>query len=242
MTRLLVTGASRGLGLALVRCALARRDVVFAACRSPETAHELRELCEEVPTLLTILPLDLLDPDTHQQVRSEVEARSGALDVLVNSAGIYIRDPSVAPEESHRSISRFDGTTALQLLRTNAVAPLEVTRALLPLLLRGHRPRIMFISSNMGSIAGKTGKEIEYGYSASKAALNMFARVLACELADSGVSAISVSPGWVATDMGTSQAPLAALNVARGLLDVIDGLEPTASGSFVSWQGDSIPW
>jgi NAD(P)-dependent dehydrogenase (short-subunit alcohol dehydrogenase family) len=196
---------------------------------------------------LRIVRIDLLDPITHARAAEEIRAQAGALDVLINNAGIYIRDPRVAPEKTHRSIRLFNATSTLELLRINAVAPLEITRTLLPLLLRVDHldkklPRIAFISSGMASIGGKNGAEIEYGYSGSKAALNMFARVLAQELASHGILVALLSPGWVATDMGTSHAPLQPAVVAEGLFNVIDALDPATSGSFLTWQGQPLPW
>jgi len=225
-----------------VRHCLDNGHLVFATCRSPDKAGSLHRLREAHPDTLRILRLDLLDPGSHEEVRASVEAQTGAIDVLVNNAGIYIRDPRVAPEGKHRSIGRFDPEATLELFRVNAVAPLAVTRTLLPLLMKGDRPRIAFLSSGMSSIGAKDGSEIEYSYSASKAALNMFARVLAHEVAEQGILVISIDPGWVATDMGTQRAPLQPDEVARGLWQVIEGLDTSGSGSFLDWKGRPVRW
>jgi NAD(P)-dependent dehydrogenase (short-subunit alcohol dehydrogenase family) len=94
----------------------------------------------------------------------------------------------------------------------------------------------------MGSIAGKQRGEIEYGYSASKAALNMLARVLAKDVSSRGILVVTLDPGWVATDMGTSAAPLEPVEVADGLWSVIGGLDSAGSGAFLDWQGRPVPW
>lgn len=242
MKRILVTGSNRGIGLALVRHAVASGDFVFAACRSPSNAQSLRELREEYPDTLRIVLLDLLDTGTHDAVTTEVEAEAGALDVLVNNAGIYITDPSVSPASSHRSIGDYDSGRIQEFFRVNALAPLAVTQALLPALQKGTSPRIAFLSSGMASIGGKDGSEIEYGYSASKAALNMFSRVLAHELSNKGILVVSLDPGWVATDMGTERAPLRPDAVAQGLWEVISGLRPADTGSFLDWTGRPVEW
>jgi NAD(P)-dependent dehydrogenase (short-subunit alcohol dehydrogenase family) len=203
MRRVLITGSNRGIGLALVRRYLAAGDFVFATCRAPDRAGQLHALYEAHADTIKILRLDLLDPRTHTEVHDAVSAQSGAVDVLINNAGIYISDPTVAPEENHASIQRFDG---------------------------------------MGSIAGKQRGEIEYGYSASKAALNMLARVLAKDVSSRGILVVTLDPGWVATDMGTSAAPLEPVEVADGLWSVIGGLDSAGSGAFLDWQGRPVPW
>lgn len=242
MRRVAITGANRGIGLELTRVALERGDLVLATCRAPAKAEALHALGGEHPETLHVLPLDLLEQRTHRHARGEIEARTGALDILINCAGIYVRDPSVAPEASHRSAARLDQETMIQMLRVNAVAPLMVTREVLPLLRRGTRPRVVFLSSGMGSIGGKDGREIEYSYSASKAALNMLARVLSYELRDEGISVVSVSPGWVATEMGGPRAPIEPDEAASRLWGVIDGVDLELSGSFLDLSGRALSW
>ena len=242
MRRIFITGSNRGIGLALVRRGLADGNVVFAACRSPAKAEALRRLKGTHRDKIKVLRLDLLDPDSHEAARKEVEAQAGAIDVLINNAGIYTSDPTVAPERTHHSIRRFDADTSLELIRVNTVAQLSVTRELLPLVEKGDRPRIAFLSSGMGSIARKVRGEVEYSYSASKAALNMFARVLGNELADDGIFVTTLDPGWVSTDMGTSAAPLQPDRVADGLWRVINNLDRSSSGMFLDWRGGVVKW
>jgi NAD(P)-dependent dehydrogenase (short-subunit alcohol dehydrogenase family) len=242
MKRVLVTGSNRGIGLALVGHALARGDRVFAACRVPSAAAALRDLQSASGDRLAILELDLSLEQTHARAFAEVEARAGGLDVLVNNAGIYFRHPSVAPAEAHTSIDRFQAAPTSELLRVNALQPMALTRRLLPLLRRGRQPCVAFLSSGMGSIGRKGGGEVEYGYSASKATLNMLARVLASELAPEAIRVVLLDPGWVATDMGTQRAPLQPDDVVPGLWQAIDSLDQSASGAFLNWRGQPVPW
>lgn len=130
----------------------------------------------------------------------------------------------------------------MQMFRVNTVAPLVVTRALLPLLRKGDCPKVIFMSTGMASISKKDGREIEYGYSASKAALNMAAKVLSHELRPDGVCVAAISPGWVKTDMGTPEAPLEPNEVAEGIWAAVRGLEAGQSGAFLDWRGERIPW
>ncbi len=242
MRRVLITGCSRGIGLALVPFVLADGDDVFATCRSPDTADELQVLADNCKRQLSVLRLDLTDSSSHTAVRNYVLDRTGALDILINNAAVYVHDHSVSPEASHRSIDHVEARTLLEMFRVNTVAPLAVTRALLPLLRKGDCPKVVFMSSGMASINNKDGREIEYGYSASKAALNMLTRVLSHELRADGISVAAISPGWVATDMGTPSAPLKPDEVAEGLWNVIKVLDTSQSGTFLDWHGDRIPW
>ncbi len=241
MNRVLITGSNRGIGLALVKESLVRGNQVFASCRLPEQAFELKKLEQAHSGQLSILHLDLADEKSYVTARDEVARQAGALDVLINNAGIFLRDASEI-SGTECPLDRLQSEDLLQTLRINTVAPLLVTRALFPLLRKGEDARVAFISSGMGSIANKAAGGIEYGYSASKAALNMYARVLGNDLQKDGVSVVTLSPGWVATDMGTANAPLKPAQVATGLLNVIQSLRADQSGSFLNWQGEEMPW
>jgi NAD(P)-dependent dehydrogenase (short-subunit alcohol dehydrogenase family) len=209
MKKILITGSNRGIGLALTRRYLAEGDFVFATCRSPQSATALRELENEHPERVVVLGLDTVDSASHENLRSEIVQRDSAIDVLINNAGVYVNDPNLGPESIHHTIRGFDPDRSIEFFRTNAVAHLAVTRALLPLLEKGDESRIAFLSSGLGSIARKEGGDIEYSYSASKAALNMLARVLANELARQGILVVTLDPGWVKTDMGSPADPSA---------------------------------
>ena len=124
----------------------------------------------------------------------------------------------------------------LEVLRVNAVAPILVTQALAPLLAAAGTAIVVNLSSGLGSIAGATGRG-NLAYGMSKAALNMLTRHLAAELAGQGTVVVSMSPGWVATDMGGASAPLEPAESVRGMLNVLDGLTPAQSGSFLDHTG-----
>ncbi|MEN8377028.1 MAG: SDR family NAD(P)-dependent oxidoreductase, partial [Gemmatimonadota bacterium] len=214
MRRVLITGANRGLGLAFTKVALARGDSVYAACRSPDNAADLHTLEPTVRGRLDIVRLDLARPAEFADVRRALEAKGEWLDLLVNNAGIYIRSAEVEPEASHLSIRSMRAESTLRMFEINTVAPMVLTRELLPRI----RPRegsiIAFLSSGMASIGRKAGAEVEFSYSASKAALNMLVRVLAHELRPDRIAVTALNPGWVATDMGTPAAPLQPDQVA----------------------------
>jgi NAD(P)-dependent dehydrogenase (short-subunit alcohol dehydrogenase family) len=220
----LVTGANRGIGLELVKQLKAQGHDVIGTARKPEEAVELQALDARV------LQLDVTDS-------ASVEAMAGALegqpiDLLINNAGIG----------GHRADS-FDDTDFDQIgltFEVNSIGPMRVTQALLPNVLASQRKLVIQMSSIMGSIEENRGGY--YGYRASKTALNMLNKSLALELADRGVTAVVLHPGWVKTRMGGAGAMITTDVSVQGLLRVIAGLKPTDTGRFFDYQGNELPW
>lgn len=229
----LVTGANRGIGLAIVRALLARGDRVVATSRQPGKATDLNRLAGEHPGRLRVLPLDVAEPRTHAELARELPLALGdgaRIDLLVNNAGVL------------HSGERFGSVSAANLedsLRTNAMGPFLLVQALSDLLADG--AKVANISSQLGSIANTT----RFGtptYNIGKAAQNMGTRLLAQALAERGITVLALHPGWVQTDMGGKDAQVAPEDSAGGLLRVIDGATAADSGTFLDWQGQTLPW
>ena len=238
--RVLVTGANRGIGLEFVRQLAARGDRVFATARDVNRAGELRELSQSHGDgRVTILPLDVDDAASIRSAAETVRGQTDGLDLLINNAGVYAArvGKDGQPDEKLGELN-FDD--ALAVLRTNAVAPLLLTQALLPLLKNGREPKVVSITSGYGSVADNTG--FPYYYGASKAALNMFMRSLAADAAAKGVVTIVMSPGWVKTDMGGANAPMTPDKAVAGMLRVIDGLTAADNSTFKDWRGKDVAW
>jgi NAD(P)-dependent dehydrogenase (short-subunit alcohol dehydrogenase family) len=228
----LVTGANRGLGLEYVRQLLARGDHVIATARHPAQAHELNRLVGEHPGRLHVFPLDVMDPTAEAEVARELPLVLGddPLHLLINNAGLL------------HSGERFGHVEAANLedsYRTNAMGPFLLTQALAPRL--ADSAKVVNMSSQLGSITN-TQRFGTPTYCITKAALNMVTRLLAAALGERGITVVSLHPGWVATDMGGEQAPLAPAQSVEGLLRVIDGLRSADSGGFFDWQGKTLPW
>ena len=229
----LVTGANRGLGLEFVRQLLADGARVVAACRQPGKATALNTLAAEHPGQLKVLPLDVGDARSRDELVREWPLAAGEdarIGLLVNNAGVL------------HSGERFGTLTADTLddsLRTNVTGPLLLTQALAPLLRDG--ARVANLSSQLGSIAN-TGRFGTPSYAISKAALNMATVQLAHALRERGIVVVALHPGWVRTDMGGAQASEAPEESVTGLRTVIDGLGPDDSGRFLDWTGAALPW
>jgi NAD(P)-dependent dehydrogenase (short-subunit alcohol dehydrogenase family) len=237
--RVLVTGANRGIGLEFARQLAARGDRVFATARDVNRAAELQALAKQHDGRVMIVPLDVDDADSIRVAADAVRAQTDALDVLINNAGVYAARVGRDGQPAER-LGELNFDDALAVLRTNAVAPLLLTQALLPLLKNARAPKVVSITSGYGSVADNTG--FPYYYAASKAALNMFMRSLAGDAAAKGVVTIVMSPGWVKTDMGGADAPMTPDKSVAGMLKVIDGLTAADNSTFKDWRGTEVNW
>ena len=222
MTTTLITGANRGIGLALAKAAADAGHTVLATARNPESAADLAS------TGARVLALDVSDPASCDALAAELNGEP--IDVLVNNAATF---------PNRTGLEDVDPDAFEETLRVNVRGPIVVTKALLPNLRAGHRKVIATISSSMGSIAN-TEQGGSYAYRISKASVNMMARALAKEFAD--MTVLAIDPGWVRTDMGGSDASLSPEESASGMLRVIEGTTTAQSGAFLRHDGETLPW
>ena len=234
MQSTLITGANRGIGLALAQQILANgSDRVFATCRNPEAADELNELARLHTGRVHILQLDVDDANSIQRAVESVGSEAASLELLINNAG-------VSGSQRARDMGKLDAAQVSQVLTTNAVAPVIVTQAFRGLLKRAANPRVVMISSGMGSIAGASGGA--YAYRMSKAAMNMAARILSLDSAMAGIITVTVAPGWVRTDMGGASASLSPEASASAVMALANGLGGADNGRFYRYDGSELEW
>jgi NAD(P)-dependent dehydrogenase (short-subunit alcohol dehydrogenase family) len=226
----LVSGANRGLGLEMTRQLLARGDRVVAACRQPGKALALTRLAGEHPGRLHVLPVDLADPRTIAELSREVGALDLDIELLVNNAGVLVE---------HERFGAIEPKSLRESFAVNAEGAFLLTQALNPHLADG--AKVVNLSSTLGSIAS-TSSLYSPSYAMSKAALNMATRLLSIALAERAVVVVSISPGWVKTDMGGAGATLTPEASIASMLRVIDHLQRSDSGRFLSQKGETIPW
>ncbi len=235
MTTIFITGTNRGIGLELVRQYTEETDAhIFATCRNRMAAYQLNSIASAHPDRVTIITLEVTDGDSIDTAVDVVSQHSDAIDIFVNNAAINPQNPS-------QDFGEQTAAQMLDILNVNSVAPLMLVQAFADLIKRGDNPRIINISSNMGSIEGRTYGG-DYAYCASKAALNMTTRGLAADLGKYGVTTISLDPGWVQTDMGGPRATLTTEESARGVRQVIDGLTIADNGHYYRYDGSALPW
>ena len=219
MTRVLITGANRGIGLELCRQLVSRGDEVIAVCRSASEALSAM-------SLRVIQGIDVCEDDSIGSLRDQLGDEQ--LDWLVNNAGIL----------SVESLDNLDFAAMEQQFRVNTLGPLRTTAGLLQNLPSGSKVGI--ITSRMGSIEDNTSGSY-YGYRMSKAAVNMAGMSLSRDLKDRGVAVALLHPGMVATDM-TGGRGVPPEHSAAGLIQRMDGLELASTGSFWHAEGEQLPW
>ncbi len=236
MQRILITGANRGIGFELLRQYIEHSDdFVFASCRNPQQAEQLKELAERFPEQIRVLRLDINNEASIAVALDKIADQTNGLDLLINNAGIH-------PQGQHqsRNLGQLSIADVSQVLTTNAVCPLILTQACRKLLKAGDNPRVVMISSGMGSLTNARGDT--YAYRMSKAAMNMAARVLAFDQAMAGIITVAVHPGWVQTDMGGPSATLTPQESASGLRALSDQLTGDHNGKLYRYDGNEMDW
>ena len=233
---MLVTGASRGIGLEYVRQALAAGEAVIATTRTASDA--LDALAAEYGSLLRIEILDASD-------FASIDALAGRLagvpvEILLNNAGLFANAPFPAGMAA-QTLDGMDYDFWEKLLRVNVVAPFRLTAKLLPNLLAGTRKTVVMMSSDLGSI-GNNQQGASHAYRSSKAALNMLTKGLSLDLKDKGVTVMSMAPGWTKTDLGGPDAMWTVEDSVANQRKIIAGLTFADTGRFIDLTGKPVNW
>ncbi|XKH58838.1 SDR family oxidoreductase [Halomonas sediminis] len=216
----LITGANRGVGLALAQHYQQAGWDVIGVCRS--TSQELAEAARQV--------IDNIDVTQAQDVARLAEKLNGvSLDLLINNAGLL----------HDESLGSIDFDSIREQMEVNAYAPLRVTEALLSCL--GDGAKIANITSRMGSMADNDSGG-RYGYRASKAALNAFGKSLAVDLAPQGIAVAQLHPGYVKTRMVNFGGMITPEEAAAGIAERIEALSLETTGGFWHSNGEPLPW
>jgi len=219
MATIVITGCNRGIGLQLCTQYSARGDDVIAVVRTSNP--ELDALPIRVVT-----GVDVGDAASMTVLKDAIGEQS--IDILLNNAGILRGD----------SLDNLDYAAMEEQFRINTLGPLRVTEALLPRL--GSGSKVAIISSRVGSIEDN-GSGGNYGYRASKTAVNQIGTNLKIDLAPRGIAVALLHPGLVATEM-TGGSGISPKDSAEGLIKRIDDLNIGNSGGFWHAEGYSLPW
>jgi NAD(P)-dependent dehydrogenase (short-subunit alcohol dehydrogenase family) len=229
-----ISGANRGLGLALADRFLKGGFHVFAGARNPSSG--LSSLMDKYPEKLTVLPLDVTDMDSVRMAVRRVAEQITGLDMLVNNAAVYLGQKRPILEQTYLTTDYLEKT-----MDTNVFGPLRMTQQFLPLLEKGYRRLIMNISSEAGSIAD-CRRDREFVYCMSKAALNMQSKILHNYLSPKGIKVLAVHPGWVRTDMGGPDADISADQAAEGVFKLAVKNWKPSDGIYFDYQGNPLRW
>lgn len=233
MRRIVVTGANRGIGLGFVRAYLGQGDRVFACCRRPAEAAVLGEIARQWPDRCEVTTMDVTSESQVLAAAEHVGRHTDGIDVLINNAGVFFPTTKLA------DIDPGDLRTSMAV---NVVGPVLVTRAFLPLLERGSRPRIVNITAPTRPLTDLTATE-NHSYLASRYALNALTRMVAPELADRGILMVALWPGYLRTDMnGMDEQATPPDEALPPVVELIDDLDQTAAGTCVLPDGTTHRW
>lgn len=223
MKTVLITGANRGIGLALSQQFAGRGDKVIAVCRHSSKALEQTGARIEAGVDVT---------DDRALAALALRLSQLRVDNLVLNAGIL-------EKESLGTIDAAGFDNMRRQFEVNALGPLRVAQALLVCL--GEGSKIGIITSRMGSVADN-GSGGYYGYRASKSAVNAIGRSLAMDLAPRGIAVVLLHPGYVATDMVGGSGDISPTQAAKQLVARLDALSLEQTGSFWHGNGTVLPW
>src|SRR6202795_1571633 len=233
MSRVLITGANRGLGLEFARQYSADGWDVIATARNPKQSEELQRLAKTKD-----VSLQALDVASADSVKHLAEALNGSpIDLLILNSAIFTRDGNKFGELN------FPGWR--ESFETNVLGAVRVAEALIENVAASERKQIAAISTGMGSIEAldtTIGFGSAYQYRTSKTALNMAMSILAKEVRPRGISVLIFSPGWVQTDMGGPNAALTPEQSIAGMRKVLEGNPMELTGKFLSYDGSTWPW
>ena len=234
MKKALITGANKGIGFEVARQLLQKGYFIYIGSRDLENGYKAADQLKlEGFTTIEVIQLDVTDQESVNKARKQIENNSTVLDVLINNAGISGNVPQTALEtQPNTYTSVFD---------TNLYGVIRVTQAFIELLKKSDEPRIVNVSTSVGSLTMQSDKNwmayesAKYPvYAASKAAMNMYTVMLAYELRDSSFKVNAVCPGYTKTDftyhLGTGTVEEAAQRIVKYAIIGNDG----PSGKFFS--------
>ena len=221
----LIIGASRGLGLGLVKQLLQDGWDVTATVRDPSKADALKAVGP--------VKIEKLDMDDQQAVIAlSQRLKDRTFDLLFVNAGV--KGP--ANQEPGRATLAEVG----QLFFTNAVAPINLAQRFVGQI-RKDSGVLAFMSSVLGSVTIPDGSDLAL-YKASKAALNSMTNSFITQLGDQKLTVLSLHPGWVKTDMGGENAHIDVDTSVRGMVDQVNAYTGKGGHHFVDYKGDTIAW
>lgn len=221
----LIIGASRGLGLGLVKTLLADGWQVTATVRNPQNAQALQALGK--------VQIEQLDMDDQAALLALSQQLKGQVfDLLFVNAGVKGPDVQTPGGATLAEVG--------QLFFTNAVAPINLAQRFVGQLRPGTGV-LAFMSSVLGSVTMPDAPELAL-YKASKAALNSMTNSFVSQLGEQRPTVLSLHPGWVKTDMGGEGADLDVETSTRGLVDQVNAYAGRGGHHFINYKGETIPW
>ena len=220
MANVVITGANRGMGLEFVKQYLAKGDNVYALCRN--SSDDLNQTSAKV-----FDKVDVGNPECLDKILPTL--RDLKIDLLINNAGVL----------ANETLEHMSTATLEYQFRVNAMGPVMVTQMLRQQLVKG--AKVAMITSRMGSVTDNSSGGY-YGYRMSKAALNMAGVSLAHDLKEQEVAVALLHPGYVQTEMVNNNGDISAGVAVERLMQRIEELNMSNTGTFWHSNGDVLPW
>ena len=225
MSNVLIIGANRGLGLEFAKQYSSNDHNVFATTRNRSDSKELNSIKN-----IKVFDLDLNSDESLVNFTQNISSQK--IDILIHNAGIF---------SDEQLDDDLDINVWMNEMRINAIIPIILARKLKRNIEMGSNKKIIFISSQMGSIDDNYSGRF-YFYRSSKSALNSAAKSLSIDWKEDGISILILHPGWVKTDMGGGNAKLEIPDSISQMIKVINDLNLNNSGSFVNYAGAKLEW
>ena len=226
MKNILITGANRGIGLKFAQLLSNSTNTIYVTTRDLNNCIELKKINN-----IEILELDLLEKNSIKDFCSDV--KDIPFDLIINNAGIF--------QDEQMEETNLDPELWLDEMMINAIGPVVLTQKLKENLISGSEKKVVFISSQMGSIDDNYSGGY-YFYRTSKSALNSAAKSLSIDWKTDEISVLMLHPGWVKTDMGGSKAKLEIDESVNSMIKVIEASNISNTGSFLNYNGDKLEW
>jgi NAD(P)-dependent dehydrogenase (short-subunit alcohol dehydrogenase family) len=239
--RAVVTGANRGLGAAIARHLLAEHAAVVVLCvRTQDDARPARAILREAGGSGSVVRLDYADPRSIVASARQCSDTLDRVDLLVH-CGAVNHCPWRDREESKGPLERLSTEALIDMFAVNVAGPVFASKCFLPLLTRSPKPVLVHTSTSRASLSSANDEQ-SFGYSVTKAALNMATRKLAPHLRDFAGTVFSVDPGWLATRMGGFDAPGDPADAARAIVKLALSGRADLNGAFVDVNGAHLSW
>ncbi|MDR6942782.1 SDR family oxidoreductase [Mucilaginibacter pocheonensis] len=238
MKTVLITGANKGIGFETAKQLAQLGYFVYLGSREKIKGLEaIKELKASGISNVSWIQIDVTDIHSVQQAKQELETSIGALDVLINNAGIAGEQP--------QSMSAGKMENLRKVFETNFFGAVQTTQQFIPLLKKSDEPVIINVSSELGSLTlHNSTQNPNYGiydaYSSSKTALNAFTVLLANEMRNTNFKINSVSPGYTATDLNQHQGTQTVEQGAKYIVNIATSGKDIVTGQF--FREDQIPW
>lgn len=232
MDTVLITGAGRGLGLALTAKFLATGHLVVAGYRG--ASEKLARLAGQYAERLIPVQLDVTNEAEVATAASAIAYRIRGLDILINNAGIHL-------ETAYRPLEELDFESMLTTFQVNTLGPLKVAKHFIGLLEKGSKKLLLNISSEAGSIS-TCWRDREFDYCMSKAALNMQSKIMQNYLKPRSIKILAIHPGWVRTEMGGANADITPEESAAGIYELTQKQWSLDEGMYFDYTGKPLSW